>query len=188
MKSAIRIRNGENAKSPMMPKRTANPLPMSAAIWVARCRGIRPASHARSTLPPSMGNAGMRLKAHRMMLSTPRYPAMKMRTPAIPGLAVTDGTTYTSALQKIPKTRLVIGPTSAIGSSAFGSGTPSSIEAMPPKIMSVMLLIPIPFARATSEWASSCTRTPKKRPRATIVPRTYGMYPAVASVVSIGTW
>ena len=84
--------------------------------------------------------------------------------------------------------RLAIGPTSAMGSSAFGSGTPSSIVAMPPKIIRVILLIPIPFARATREWASSCTRTPKKRPKATMVPSTYGMYPAVASVVSIGTW
>ena len=92
MKSAIRIRKGEKAKRPMMPKRIANPLPTSAAIWVALCRGIRFASQARSTLPPSIGKAGRRLKTQRMIFSTPRYPKRKIRTPATPGSAVIEGT------------------------------------------------------------------------------------------------
>ena len=58
MKRAIRIRNGEKKTRPTIPKRMANPLPTSAAIFVARWSGIRFARNARSTLPPSIGKRG----------------------------------------------------------------------------------------------------------------------------------
>ena len=155
MKRAIRIKNGSNVKIPMIAKRMANPLPMSAAIWVALCRGIRPASQARSTRPPSMGKAGIRLKKQRMVLRNPKYPATKITTPATGGFVMNAGVTTMMAKQTAPKMRLATGPTSAMGSSAFGSGMPSSMVAIPPKIISVMLWIAIPFLWATSEWASS---------------------------------
>ena len=41
------------------------PWPMSAARWVARVYSIRVASNARSARPPSIGNAGSRLKPAR---------------------------------------------------------------------------------------------------------------------------
>ena len=50
-----------------------------------------------------------------------------------------------------------------------------------------MLCILMPFARATSEWASSWTSTPRKSPSATTVPRIQGMKPDVIMPVSIGT-
>ena len=75
-------------------------------------------------------------------------------------------------LQTIPTTRLAIGPTSAIGSSIFGSGTPSSMVAIPPKIMSVMLLIAIPFLFGNDRMGEFMHEHPEKRPKATIVPST----------------
>ena len=80
--------------------------------------------------------------------------------------------TYTSAPQIRPIARLASGPASAMGSSTLGSGMISSIWATPPRMKSVMPWILIPFAFAMSEWASSWTRTPPKRPSATMVPRT----------------
>ncbi|OPY42423.1 MAG: hypothetical protein A4E42_01614 [Methanoregulaceae archaeon PtaU1.Bin222] len=72
MKNAMRIRSGEKRMIPTMLKMTAKTFPTSAAIFVARWRGILPARYARSTLPPSMGNAGRRLNMKRNMFRSPR--------------------------------------------------------------------------------------------------------------------
>ncbi len=72
----------KTTKTPKIPKMMAKIFPISAAIFVAWARGIRWASQARSTRPPSMGNAGRRLKTKRIRLRRARYPKRKTRTPA----------------------------------------------------------------------------------------------------------
>ena len=52
-------------KNPKIPIKIANILPTFAAILVAFMYDILPASTALNTLPPSIGNAGIRLKIKR---------------------------------------------------------------------------------------------------------------------------
>src|SRR5215216_3977223 len=67
-KKAMKSRNGLLNK-PMKPRTNAKPCPIVAATCVARTKSIRMASNARSTRPPSIGNAGIRLNKTSQMLT-----------------------------------------------------------------------------------------------------------------------
>ena len=73
--------------------------------------------------------------------------------------------------------RLEAGPAPAIRASLPGLVDSDSIVDTPPSRKSVILRTGMPWARATSEWASWCTSTEKKSSRA--APK------ATAQVVSV---
>ena len=68
-KSAMKIRKG-SVNRPMSPKKNAMACPTRAAISVARVYSKRVPRIARSTRPPSMGKAGIRLNASSQKFTT----------------------------------------------------------------------------------------------------------------------
>jgi len=96
---------------------------------------MRSASNARNTLPPSMGNAGTRLKAPRIRLRTARS---RVRLPAvlIVVVMVVAGVVivmiWFSARRIAPMRKLVSGPAMAMRHSILGFSGISSISDTPP--------------------------------------------------------
>src|SRR3972149_1606347 len=115
-----------------MANRMAMPCPTVAAIWVARAYGSRRASSARSTRPPSMGNAGSRLKAtsttltHMSWLTRP--PPTRTASESDQRLVVSRSETNRATAI----TTLTAGPASATHSSWPGSSGIRSRRATPP--------------------------------------------------------
>src|SRR5439155_25741548 len=84
-------------------------------------------------------------------------------TPAAPSVA--------AAAQHAPaSTKLVSGPTTAIKNSSAALAGSSLIVATPPKMKSVTRCTSAPRARATREWASSCSNTQTKSASAETAP------------------
>src|ERR1019366_87723 len=75
-------------------------------------------------------------------------------------------TTIASALHAAPMARLEAGPAPAIRAARPGLVDSDSMVDKPPSKKRVMLRTGMPWARATSEWASSCTSTETKSSRA----------------------
>ena len=71
--------------------------------------------------------------------------------------------------------RVTAGPARATFSSVLGLSASRSIRAMPPKIQSWMLVIPIPLRCATTAWPSSCSRIEPKKPTALRTASTNGV-------------
>ena len=123
---------------------------------------------AFTTKPPSRGRPGSRLNNPKIRLS----PA-NSRT-----IAPSKGETWLAlwmlASRPTPRAKLTAGPAMATARAPQGELHSRSTLATPPIKNRVMLLTFTPWARATSEWPSSCSSTDKNNSRAVIRPRPQG--------------
>ncbi len=67
------------------------------------------------------------------------------------------------------------GPAIATLNSVAGLSVSRSIRAMPPKIQSRMLAMPMPLRRATMAWPSSCRTIEPKKPKALAIANRNGV-------------
>ena len=156
-------------------KSQAKTRPSLAAKRVAEVRfPVRHQAIARTIRPPSIGKAGSRLKTRTRRLiiasqatiaSTPEMPASlstsaALRNSSQPAAAMPIAVSTTTIA------RVTSGPATATLNSVAGLSDSRSIRAMPPKIQSWMLEMPIPLRRATKAWPSSCRTIEPKKPKA----------------------
>ena len=81
------------------------------------------------------------------------------------GAAVEVSQTDCASIQKPSASAMdIAGPASAIQNSSRAEDGSAPSSAIPPKINKVMLLIGTPRCRATTEWASSCSKRHENRP------------------------
>ena len=132
---------------------------MVAATSVARTWPRRVASRARSTRPPSMGNAGIRLNSARNRLTSAR------RSTSETLLLSTAARLWTSRCARIPTistsaiATFTSGPAMAIRNSSLGfSGMRSSL-ATPPIGSRITSGVATPKARAVKMWPNSWAST-----------------------------
>ena len=117
--------------------------PIPAAICVARTGGMFMASTARSTRPPSIGKAGIRLNSTSMTFSCSTVNRKPLTPPRPRGCARPSGAGPAGQDQyqrqaPAAMTTLTAGPARAIQNSCFGFGR-FSMLATPPMGYSVML-------------------------------------------------
>ena len=155
-------------------------MPTRAAAFVAApwsCQ--RRHSSARSTRPPSIGYAGIRLNtastAFASMTYVPRSPSA---VPTRPG--TNRSTANKSASATTVSAPLIAGPANATSASAFGDPGSSSSVATPPNKNSVIARVRTPKRRATSACASSCATTLANSTSAQAAPNAYASPPGSA--------
>ena len=138
---------------------------------------------ARATRPPSIGNAGRRLKTSSSRLIEASQAAIAS-TPSAPELdsISADWRNSCQPPARMPPivsaakiAAVTAGPASATRASTPGPSASRSIRAMPPKIQSWIELIPIPLRRATQACPSSCRRIEPKKPAALATARANGV-------------
>ena len=77
--------------------------------------------------------------------------------------------------------RVTSGPATATLNSVAGLSDSRSMRAMPPKIQSWMLEMPMPLRSAAKAWPSSCRTIEAKKPRALITASAKGVEPELLS-------
>ena len=135
---------------------------------------VRHQAIERTIRPPSIGNAGSRLKTSTRALieasqaiaaSAPEVPASRSST-----IALRNSPEPPIARPTRPRTatiaRVTTGPPIATLNSVEGLSDSRSIWATPPKIQSWMLVMPIPLRIATKAWPSSWRTIEAKKPKA----------------------
>ena len=138
---------------------------------------------ARATRPPSIGNAGSRLKTSSSRLIEASQ-AITASTPEAPEV-VSISAAWLNSCQPpaaIPPTirttkisAVTAGPARATRASTPAESASRSIRAMPPKIQSWIELMPIPLRVAATAWPSSCRRIEPKKPIALATAKTNGV-------------
>ena len=122
---------------------------MLPAILVALALGIRIAKNALKILPPSIGNAGMRLKSAKTKLAEARYSTMVFGPILILSSCskwVMSNPVKFSTRDKIKNIPILTkGPAMATQSSCFGSSGNFSSLATPPIGYKTMSLVWIPY-------------------------------------------
>ena len=147
---------------PPSPKRTAMTCPTAAAALVALKCPMRIESSARSTRPPSMGNAGSMLKTIIARFTPIVFPTrfvvsdVGFNSPLSP----INGTVIMSSTVAI--TTLTAGPARATISSSCGCLGIRSKRATPPMGIRMMSLVCTPKRRAARACPSSCSTTQAK--------------------------
>ena len=160
--------------SPPPMNRYAKPWPSVAAKRVAEARlPVRHQAIARTIRPPSIGNAGSRLKTRTRRLIEASQATIASR-PEVSAVAVDE-----HRLAEVCRTRrrpgrqppgrptiasVTAGPAIATLNSVEGLSVSRSSRARPPKIQSWMLEIPIPLRSATKACPSSCRTIEPKNP------------------------
>lgn len=160
--NAINIRIGWNRNRPTVPIRNATPFPIPAATRVAQTRSRFQESNARSTRPPSIGNAGIRLKSTRKRFATINAKGAGAESSWASNwpLGSAESRHQTNAPTAI--TTFTRGPATAINSSCRGVSPVDSIRASPPMGSSVTSRVRIPNRLAISTWPNSWRRTQPK--------------------------
>ena len=97
---------------------------------------------------------------------TPETPASLSISDRLPELAPQPTAAMPTAVSTTTIARVTSGPATATLNSVAGLSDSRSIRAMPPKIQSWMLEMPIPLRSATKAWPSSCRTIEPKKPRA----------------------
>ena len=114
--------------------------PMSEAARVARTKSpVAAHAIARSTRPPSRGNAGSRFTTARDRLATPTQKAtvpIAITRSLVPGAPSNDAIASHGARQIAPSTRFTTGPASPMTNSARAPGASCSTRAEAPKTKS----------------------------------------------------
>ena len=143
----------------MKPSPNATAWPIEAATPVARTKPSLVASSARSTRPPSIGNAGIMLNTARNRFTAASRSSIETRVLSTACSALVSTCAPATTISTPAITTLTSGPAIAIRNSWYGSSGMRSSRARPPIGSSVTSGVATPKARATKMWPNSCAST-----------------------------